>query len=100
MNEVYVTYLRFLRWGWLFPFWEGEAYACVDFDAEDGHENGERSVGEYADEGVVADGHQGGQHRPENHARVDRVLPLVRALKAHYELKQTIVGQVQCGYFW
>ena len=25
---------------------------CVDFDAVDGHENGERSVGEDADEGV------------------------------------------------
>ena len=67
---------------------EGNHDVCVDFYSDDGHQDGQRDVGEDADEGVVADGYQSDENGAEDDPGVHGVLPLVGALETHDELQQ------------
>ena len=63
----------------LYLFQEDHGKA-VDFDAKDNDEKGERDVGDNGDEGVVANGHEAGEDKPQGAGTAHRVLPVDQVL--------------------
>ena len=77
----------FCNWVGGFFLKECDHHVGVQFKSGNDHQNEQRGVGTYADEGIVANGNQSCHYGAEHHPGVDGVLPLVSAFKAHYELK-------------